>query len=355
MGNHETLETIKMAEAKREISFQHDLYGAPQELCPPPSASGSSHTNAKRDSSETLVRKGVLPAVDLTEVSSPYRSGKVAASKDLNHNHEGEFKEMHLHNRPENHAGADALVYVRKDFDPGQPVHLLIYNHGLGSTVSSALERNQIKEMMANAQANTILVLPEWQAIPGSRNGSSGTFAQQDKFTDMVQEIMQKTPALHGATLDNVDRVDIIAHSAGYSPTEAEIYKNPALSAKVHSITLLDALYDRHGFDKWLGNNIHDLSTGSKQFFNFSNGSTADNSREQAKLVASMLRHKRLSLHNYAADYGSSKRHVDRHAAEMAKRSIVFASTTTGHFEIPGQYIGPTLAALNPEREQASA
>ena len=253
---------------------------------------------------------------------------------------------MLLQNRAANHGGADALVYVRKDFDPTKPVHLLIYNHGFGSTVSSALERNGIKEMMANAQANTILLLPEWQANPGTRRGSSGTFAQSNKFTNMVEEIMEKTPALHGATLRNVDRIDIIAHSAGYAPTEAEIYNNPDLSARTRSVTLLDSLYDRHGFDKWLSDNIEDLSTGRKQFFNFSNSSTSENSQEQARLVASMLHHKGLSVRNYVADYGSSKGHVDRHANEMAKSSIVFASTSTEHLKIPEQYIGPALAAL---------
>ncbi len=264
----------------------------------------------------------------------------------------GEFREMHLENRSAAHAGADALVYVRKDFDPSKPVHLVVYNHGFESTVTNALQRNQIMEMMSQAQANTVLVLPEWQANPGSRSGQSGTFQQQDKFTKMVQEMMQKTPALHGASLNNVDRIDIIAHSAGYSPTEAEIYNNPAISGKVHSITLLDSLYDRHGFDKWLGDNINDLSAGRKQFYNFSNSSTATNSREQAKLVASMLHNKRLPTNNYVADYGTSKGEVARHGAEMAERSIVFASTTTRHGEIPGKYIGATLAALNPERSQ---
>jgi hypothetical protein len=259
---------------------------------------------------------------------------------------EGEFKEMRLDNRAASHYGSDALVYVRKDFDPCKPVNLVIYNHGFGSTVSSALERSQIKNMMAHAQPNTVLVLPEWQASPGTRSGNSGTFAQPDKFSHMLQEIMQKTPALHGADLDNVASIDIIAHSAGYSPTEAEIYKNPALSEKIHSITLLDSLYDKHGFDKWLGDNISDLSAGRKRFRNFSNSSTSTNSRDQAELVASMLRQKGLSAENYVADYGSSKGHVERHADEMAKRSIVFASTSTEHLAIPGQYIAPTLAAL---------
>jgi hypothetical protein len=263
---------------------------------------------------------------------------------------DGDFREMRLDNRVSNHAGADALVYVRKDFDPSKPVHLAVYNHGFGSTVSNALEKNQIKEMMSHAQANTVLILPEWQANPGSRSGNSGSFAQQGKFTDMVQEAMRKTPALQGASLGNVDRIDIIAHSAGYGPTEKEIYRNPALANKVHSITLLDSLYDPHGFDQWLRSNIGDLSAGRKQFYNFSNSSTASNSRGQANFVASLLRSNGLPTNNYIADYNGGSGQVQRHGSEMAQRSIVFASTTVPHMAIPGKYIGATLRAVNPEK-----
>lgn len=263
---------------------------------------------------------------------------------------DGEFKELKLENRSSNHPGADALVYVRKDFDPSKPVHLVVYNHGWGSTVSSALERNKIKEMMSNAQANTVLLLPEWQATPGARNSNAGAFPQQNKFTNMVQEAMQKTPALQGASLANVDKIDIIAHSAGYSPTQSELYKNPAIAAKVHSITLLDSLYVQHAFDQWIGQNIQDLASGRKQFYNFSNTTTNVNSRAQANFVASLLRSKGLPADNYLTDYNKGKDEVARHGAEMSRRSIVFATTDVGHLAIPGQYIGATLKALNPER-----
>ncbi|MBS2001400.1 MAG: hypothetical protein JST44_07825 [Cyanobacteria bacterium SZAS LIN-5] len=262
---------------------------------------------------------------------------------------DGTFKELRLDNRVGNHAGADALVYVRSDFDPSKPIHLAVYNHGFGSTVTSALSKNQIREMMSHAEPNTVLMLPEWQTNPGSRSGNSGTLGQQNKFAAMVQETLQKTPALQGASLSNIDRVDIIAHSAGYSPTEKEIYRNPALSNKVRSITLLDSLYDRHGFDQWLQNNIADLSAGRKQFYNFSNSSTASNSRAQANFVASLLRSRGLPTNNYVADYSGGDQ-VGRHGAAMAQRSIVFASTNVRHLDIPGKYIGQTMTALNQER-----
>jgi hypothetical protein len=205
---------------------------------------------------------------------------------------------------------------------------------------------------MSHAQTNTVLILPEWQANPGSRSGNSGPLAQQNKFTNMVQEALQKTPALQGVSLNNVDKIDIIAHSAGYSPTENQIYKNPALARKVHSITLLDSLYDRHGFDSWLQSNIADLSAGRKQFYNFSNSSTSANSRAQAQFVAGLLRKNGLPADNYKLDYNSGNGQVGRHGAEMSQRSMVFASTTIRHGDIPGKYIGPTLTALNPETER---
>lgn len=263
----------------------------------------------------------------------------------------GRFTEIRLDQTT--HAGnsPDALMYVRADFDPSKPVHLAVYNHGFGTRADNTLTHDQMKSMMANAEKNTVLIVPEWQTSPGSRSGASGAFQQGNKFTSMVQESFNKTPGLNGISLNNVDRIDIMSHSAGYSPTEAEIYKNPALANKVHSITLLDSLYDQHGFDRWLSSNINDLASGRKQFYNFSNTTTNERSAAQARYVQGLLRQQGLPTNNFAVDYGSSNGQVGRHASEMASRSIVFARTTVAHMQIPPQYTGAVLASVNREKK----
>ena len=134
------------------------------------------------------------------------------------------------------------MVRIPANFDPTKPIHLVIYNHGFGSTAQSAFSDSHLAEQMASAPANTVLIVPEWQKDPGGRNSQQGKFATSGDFRGMLQEALEKTPELQGKTLNDIQSIGIIAHSAGYAPAETELYKN-GLGNKVNSITLLDALY----------------------------------------------------------------------------------------------------------------
>ncbi len=75
MGNHENFETVKTAEATHENNIGTiDLYADRR---------GSHSVHDHHESTDSLVSKGVLPPIDLIEMSSEYRTGKVAASRDL--------------------------------------------------------------------------------------------------------------------------------------------------------------------------------------------------------------------------------------------------------------------------------
>jgi lysophospholipase L1-like esterase len=252
------------------------------------------------------------------------------------------FELRGLNHRAADHRTPDAVVRLPQNFDAGKPIHLAIYNHGFGSTASSAYAQNRLNEHMAAAPPNTVLIVPEWQVSPGSRSGAQGRLKEAGMFKGMLQEVFDKTPGLASRTLKDVDSISILAHSAGYGPTETQIYQN-GLGGKVKSITLLDALYDGHGFDRWLHENIKDLGQGSKQFNNFFFG-TAAASKEQAQRINRMLSEAGMPASSMVQDYKSGGRIMD--AAQIADHSIVFkySSATDGksggpHLSMPGLYV----------------
>jgi hypothetical protein len=253
------------------------------------------------------------------------------------------FELSNLAHRSGNHRTPDAVVRLPENFDPSKPIHLAVYNHGFGSNARSAFQDNKLADQMAKAPPNTVLIVPEWQQDAGSRNGSQGRLSEPGMFKGMIQEVFDKTEGLKGKSLADLDGISIFAHSAGYGPTETEIYKN-GLSDKVKSITLLDALYDGHGFDRWIQDNIKDLAAGKKQFNNFFYGTSAA-SKDQALRIKNMLRKEGLSGSAMLEDYNNGGQVMD--PAQIAGHSInfKFSSATDGkgngpHMSMPGLYVG---------------
>jgi hypothetical protein len=159
----------------------------------------------------------------------------------------------------------DAAVIVPRGYDPEKPTRMLIYNHGFRTDAHTALSYSQLTEQMKSADPQTILVVPEWQARPGSESSARGKSDEQGFYKGMLNEIMQKTSELKGKTVDDIASMGIIAHSAGYNPAMAQLYKN-GLQDKITSVTVLDSMYNSKAYDGWITNNLQDLAFGRKQF-----------------------------------------------------------------------------------------
>jgi hypothetical protein len=244
---------------------------------------------------------------------------------------------------------AQSMVVVPDNFDPKSPINLVIYNHGWNDTASSSLSNANLSEQMKNAPANTVLIVPEWQKNPGTGEGGGsdqGKFGDENFASNLVQDAMDRTPELKGKTLADINHIGIISHSAGYVPTESELYHNPELAKKVNSVTLLDSLYDGHGFDKWIHENIGDLSAGTKHFQNIfkqppldgHRHAVSENSHMQAQFVAEELK-------KYNGARGSDSELVDYDstqpltAQQLKAHPIVFKSTSMKHMEMPKNYV----------------
>ncbi len=259
------------------------------------------------------------------------------------------------------HGKPDALVQLPANFDPSQPINLVVFNHGFGSTVGGAYDRFKLGEQMKNAPPNTVLIMPEWQAEPGARNSRQGHFAEPGMFRGMLQEIFDTTDGLKGKTLKDVGNISIIAHSAGNVPSQTQLYKNDLpgdreLSGKINNVTLLDALYKGDAFDKWITDNAAALRSGEKTFQNIFFDSTGANSRAQAARVERLLNDGSGGPSPVHRDYSAPRSLLK--PEEIAAHPVIFkySSATAGkegtHMSMPILYVGPVEAAERLRRQR---
>lgn len=288
-------------------------------------------------------------------------NGKLIVKGHLPEVHVDQSKKVHDSGRDESaNKAAQSMVVVPDNFDPKIPINLVIYNHGWDDTARSSLSNANLSEQMKNAPANTVLIVPEWQKDPGTGEGggnNQGKFGDKNFASNLVQDAMDRTPELKGKTLADINHIGIIAHSAGYIAAESELYQNPELAKKVNSVTLLDSLYDKHGFDQWIHQNIGELSAGTKNFYNIFKGKTPTAySHIQAQFVAAELK-------NYNGARGSNAELVDDSTQpltveQLKAHPIVFKATSMKHMEIPKNYVAiveAAAAAANKPRPPAAA
>lgn len=297
---------------------------APAEKAPPPAPAVPAHSEIAR------------PA----QVAPPLERPRF----DLDHPFEQPAKTYelrNLHNGSGQCETADAVVRVPDNLDPKKPIHLVVYNHGYGDSASSAYTNAKLDQQFHDAPPNTVLIVPEWQAKPASREGYDGRFSEKDRFKNLVDEAFSKTPGLQGLTTNNVDTIGLIGHSAGFKGVERELYNN-GLSSKVNSITMLDAMYNPTDLDPWLRNNIHALADGSKRYVNVS-FDTYDRSRAQAGRIKDMLKQAGLPSSDVYEDYNNSGSVMDFN--KLQQHSIAFKysrATIPGkgeHMSIPNLYV----------------
>lgn len=223
------------------------------------------------------------------------------------YNPEGRIFELsHLDNNTGHHKTPDAIVFVSNVFDPKKPVKLVIYNHGLETNAADAFKLSLAKQMNS-ADANTVLIVPEWQTKPNSRvSPNDAKFHEPQFFRKMLTEIMSKTPPLRNLAVENISSIGIITHSGGYKAAMSEMYKN-GLYDKVKSLTVLDSMYNPIAYDRWMQDNITDLAYGRKQLQVIYTDHLSDESLGFAFRVKQALRRHKLSESNLYFDHGTSK------------------------------------------------
>jgi hypothetical protein len=251
------------------------------------------------------------------------------------------------------HTCIKSFVYVPKLSGPRKKINVVVYNHGYGTTASGAFAHARLIEQMRVSRPASLLIVPEWQKLPGSRSSDQGLFEKEGQFKALLDAVFHQLPQLKGVEISGIT---LVSHSAGYGPTETELYKNHL--PQVQSIVLLDSLYDSCGFDPWLKANIRALSSGEKRFCNIFND-TSKYSRAQAMRMRQFLRAEGLSSGCLLEDYNNGAALLG--ASAFQDKSIIFkfssykckngtdpdgSKDTNAHDSIAACYIAPALGAL---------
>jgi hypothetical protein len=256
---------------------------------------------------------------------------------------------MRLKNRVANHSTPDAIVYVPPGFDPEEPIHLVIYNHGLTNNLDEALEIWELDKAMTYGPPNTLLMLPEWAYDPEAYSSRGDVqFSQPGFFRKMLAESLSMVPEMRGKNIESLHDIAIATYSGGFRPTMAQLYKND-LEKKIVSVSFLDSLYRSEAIDKWLKDNIHYLSNGRKLYHNFY-FDTDGESVAQYRRLQSMLSN--AGIKNPALINDTRQTKV-LPAREIARHGIVFKQTTistkdyTPHMNVAKVYFPEVMKALN--------
>ena len=152
---------------------------------------------------------------------------------------------------------ANVVAHVPEGFDPRPPLHLVLFFHGsdqcfpqitLGGEVvckpgTAPIVGAGLAWKHDDAGTSTLFAAPQFALWGG---GTAGRMAEHGYFRGFVEELLRDTfaPGLGGPkSLDDLEDVTIIAHSAGHLPLAALLDRGD-LDDKVRNVVLVDAAYD---------------------------------------------------------------------------------------------------------------
>lgn len=250
--------------------------------------------------------------------------------------------------RVADHTSPDAMVYISPVYDRKQPIHLVVYNHGMMTNLTDVEKMWQLSKAMKNAAPNTVLFAPEWAVNPAALSADTGTFSQPGHFKAMLVEAFGKVPELQGRSLNDVKDIRLTSFSGGLYSLLTELEKN-GLEDKVLSVTLFDSLYKGFSLDNWLKKNITELASGKKQYQNFY-FHTWPASLQQMTRVKKMLNQAKVAHASTKFDTADAFSLMD--SDKLASKGIVYKYTmvgidknTIGHNAVPKTYIPVFLKA----------
>lgn len=259
-------------------------------------------------------------------------------------------REFNLRDRIKDGSIPDAKIYVPPGFDPSKPANLIIYNHGWRDTAGSAFRNANLKEQMAMAPPNSILVIPAWQASEGAESS-----VEDRRFTRNLMGMLQGSLRAQSTDMNNVGSISIVSHSAGGTPVERELnaLRGTALYDRISSVASLDTNYGHNqpAVDNWIAHNIQNgkFARGESAFLNLYASGTDDGSRAQAARVARMLSNPSLNPgHNGALlDRGSAVAHGGTvRVQDLSRLPIVFQNTGDAHGRFPGKFFGHAISKV---------
>lgn len=237
--------------------------------------------------------------------------------------------------------GAPSMIaHASPTFDPRRPIEVVVFLHGWNGCVEVLVRSGRIAcrpgtsaesgwDVAARVDAaarNTLLLAP--QLAFRTRDGSAGRLTGNGYLRAMIDEaLVALGPSVGNARVDDLARVTIVAHSAGFEAALV-VSRRSGLGTKLDRIALMDALYDvESAFLRWVsgdpGRSLVSLHTG---------GRTQQHGENLAHLALSR--------------FGATTVAVDPPDLPAAVRTsrVVVAGVRTGHVETLLRYLPDVLA-----------
>ena len=183
----------------------------------------------------------------------------LAAAQDAQPQAEGfEIAAWLAHGAYDEQGVPSVIVHAPAGFDPRAPLKLVVFLHGLRGCATVLMRHGQVRcgpgapldegwdlaRHHDQASTNTLFVVPQLAYM--KRDGRPGRFARPGGFRDFLEELLRGPLAgpLGGARpLSDVQRIDLVAHSAGYQTALAILEHGGLEPDSIRSLVLLDSLY----------------------------------------------------------------------------------------------------------------
>ncbi|MBX3500002.1 MAG: alpha/beta hydrolase [Alphaproteobacteria bacterium] len=151
------------------------------------------------------------------------------------------------------------LLHVPAGFDPRRPALMVFFFHGHGSIIERTVTADTgLLRQLAESGANAVLVAPQFAY--DAADSSPGKFLRPGAFARFIDETAARLAQLmtpSGTSLRplsgvfNKAPVMLVAFSGGYKPA-AYVLTRGGAAHRIHSLVLLDALYDEEDkFAAW--------------------------------------------------------------------------------------------------------
>ena len=242
----------------------------------------------------------------------------------------------------------DVAVHLPAGFDGSRPLHLVVFLHGYRGCVRVLMGKGRSRckpegppragwELGARhdeAQTNTVLVVPQLAFM--KRSGRPGCFARRGCFHEFLEEVLSRllSPRLGRAlTLQDVETVSLVAHSAGFETALAVLEQGEV--AQVRNVVLFDALYSGAGsFAAWLERNA---AAGAKLLsVHLGRGKTAAQSQQLGRRLRRVLGPDGVLLMDSA----------EALVPALRQHSVVVARGRGSHRAVPEHYLASVLRGL---------
>lgn len=131
------------------------------------------------------------------------------------------------------------IVYVPKHFNKNKAWNFFFWFHGSTNNIQSTIEQFKLREQMALAKSNVILIMPE--AVKNAPDGNAGNWEQPNNFNLFIEELKQKLKA--EKIVDDITPNHQLIISGHSGAARVLVRLMDYSSTTIKAIFLFDAIY----------------------------------------------------------------------------------------------------------------